>query len=135
MQGDIISVGTENLIGETATIKTEGYRFVTMSSVELEENMIDILYHFDKDLKLKHLRLTVSRNTLVPSISPVYFSAFLVENEIQDLFNIRFKGLNIDYDRTLFLDEEVKTTPFCKYVVEKTSRKKTLPVVGQENPE
>lgn len=120
MKGEVISVDIDTVVGETAKIKVEGYRFVTMSCAELDETMVDILYHFDKDLELKHFRLTVPRDTPVPSISPVYFAAFLVENEIQDLFAVRFKGLAIDYERTLYLDEEVKVTPFCKYTVEKT---------------
>jgi ech hydrogenase subunit D len=77
---------------------------------------------------LKHLRLTVPKDAPVPSISPVYFAAFLVENEIQDLFGIRFQGLAIDYDRTLYLEAEVKKTPFCKYVVTQKAPLQDVPV-------
>ncbi|MEZ4529315.1 MAG: NADH-quinone oxidoreductase subunit C, partial [Desulfobacterales bacterium] len=98
MLEEIISVTADRLVGETARIKVEGYRFVTMSCVETGENEIEILYHFDKDLKLIHFLLRVSKDTPVPSISPVWFSAFLVENEIQDLFGIRFAGLVLDYE-------------------------------------
>ena len=121
MQGQVITISPENVVGEAAKIKAEGYRFVTLSCVEIDDTTVDILYHFDRDLQLKHLRLTVLKDTLVPSISPVYFAAFLVENEIQDLFGIRFQGLAVDYDRTLYLEEDVKKTPFCKYVVIKTA--------------
>lgn len=121
MLEQVTAVSPENLVGETARIKVEGYRFVTLSCVELDEKTVDILYHFDRDLQLIHLRLTVPKDMPVPSISPVYFAAFLVENEIQDLFGIRFQGLAIDYDRTLYLESEVKKTPFCKYVVIKTA--------------
>ena len=126
MKGEVICVSADTVVGETAKIKIKGYRFVTMSCAELDESMVDILYHFDKDLKLKHLRLTVSRKAPVPTISSVYFAAFLVENEIQDLFGVRFKGLAIDYERTLYLDEDVKVTPFCKYVVNKTKKEEPL---------
>ena len=119
MQGEVIPVSLESVIGETGRMKAEGYRFVTMSCTELDEAQFDILYHFDKELQLKHLRLTAPNDTQVPSISSVYLAALLVENEIQDLFGVRFKGLAIDYDRTLYLDEEIKTTPFCKYTVKK----------------
>lgn len=112
-----ISIDPANIVGESAKLKVEGYRLVTLSCVERDENRVDILYHFDKDYQLKHLRLTVPRDMPVPSISPVYFAAFLVENEIQDLFGIRFQGLAIDYDRTLYLAEDIQTAPFCKYVV------------------
>jgi ech hydrogenase subunit D len=66
---------------------------------------------------LKHLRLTVAKDAFVPSLSPVFFAAFLVENEIQDLFGVRFQGLVIDYGRTLYFDDEVREAPFCRFVV------------------
>jgi ech hydrogenase subunit D len=124
MQGEVIPVSLDNLIGETGRMKAEGYRFVTASCVELDERTVDILYHFDRDLKLTHLRLTIPRETLVPSVSSVYLAAFLVENEIQDLFGVRFKGLAVDYNRTLYLDEEIKTTPLCKYTVGRSKTEK-----------
>jgi ech hydrogenase subunit D len=127
MIGQVIAISPENVVGETAKMKVEGYRFVTLSCVELDETTVDILYHFDREFQLKHLRLTVPKEAPVPSISPVYFAAFLVENEIQDLFGIRFQGLAIDYDRTLYLDEDVKQTPFCKYVVIKTAPLREVP--------
>ena len=121
MKEEVIAVGPDAVVGETAKMKVGGYRFVTLSCVEIDESTVDILYHFDKEFQLKHLRLTVRKDIPVPSISPVYFAAFLVENEIQDLFGIRFQGLAVDYDRTLYLEGEVKKTPFCKYVVIKTA--------------
>jgi ech hydrogenase subunit D len=106
------------ILGEAARAKAEGYRLVTLTCVELDATSVDLLYHFDRNFELKHLRLTVPKDALVPSITPIYFAAFLVENEIQDLFGVRFQGLVIDYDRTLYLDEEVRTAPpFCRYVV------------------
>jgi ech hydrogenase subunit D len=126
MLGEVFSVSLDNIIEKVAKKKVEGYRFVTMSCAELDENTIDILYHLDKDLKLINFRLTVPRNTAIPSISPVYFAAFLVENEMQDLFDVRFTGLVIDYERTLYLEEDVKITPFCKYSISEANRKKPI---------
>jgi len=114
---DLLSVGIDNLLGETAGVKVAGYRFVTMTCTALDQGSFDILYHFDRGLELKHLRLTLAAGAAVPSISPIYFAAFLVENEIQDLFGIRFKGLALDYERTLYGDETTRITPFCKYTV------------------
>lgn len=119
MKGEVIPVSVDTLVGEAAKKKVEGYRFLTMSCTELDDTTVDILYHFDKDLELTHLRLTVARDIPVPSLCPVYFAAFLVENEIQDLFGVRFKGLAIDYERTLFLDEEVEVPPFCRKMANK----------------
>ncbi len=130
MQEEIIHVTADHLVGETARIKVEGYRFVTMSCVETGENRIEILYHFDKDLKLLHFLLQANKDTAVPSISPVWFSAFLAENEIQDLFGIHFNGLVLDYEGTFYLDEEVKTTPFCRYFVSGKSAKTEQNVIA-----
>lgn len=121
MKEEVISVTSETVMGEAAKMKSDGYRFVTMTCVELDEQRVDLLYHFDKDLGMKHLRLTVPKDERVPSLSHLYFASFLVENEIRDQFGIRFHGLVIDYDGTLYLDEEVKVTPFCKYSVVKES--------------
>lgn len=126
MLGEVIFVSLDEVIEKVAKKKVEGYRFVTLSCAELDENTIDILYHLDKDLKLISFRLTVPRNVAIPSISPVYFAAFLVENEIQDLFDIRFTGLVIDYERTLYLEEDVKITPFCKYSISEANRQKPI---------
>jgi len=123
-------VGIDAVVGECAKIKVAGFRFVTMSCAAIGDQHVDILYHFDKDLQLKHLRLTVARDTSIPSISAVYFAAFLVENEIQDLFGIRFEGLAIDYDRTLYLEEEITSVPLCKYTVAKPSGESTQQPLG-----
>jgi len=132
MREEVIPISLDTVIGETGRMKAEGYRFVTMSSAELDAERIDILYHFDKNLTMKHLRLTVAKDTQVPSISSVYLAALLVENEIQDLFGLRFKGLAIDFNRTLYLDEEIKTTPLCRYTVTQANKGDAAPKPAAE---
>ena len=114
MKEEVISVTPDTLGNKIAEMKKNGYRFVTMSCVDLDSDTVDILYHFDKNLELEHFRLTIPKSEAVPSISPIYFAAFLVENEIQDQFGIRFDGLAIDYNRTLYLEEEVQRAPNCR---------------------
>jgi ech hydrogenase subunit D len=115
MREEIVPVSAEALVGEVAKLKVQGYRLVTLSCTELDETTLDILYHFDKDLGLRHLRLTAVKSSPVPSISPVYFAALLVENEIQDFFGLRFEGLLVDYQGTLYLEEEALKTPYCRF--------------------
>ena len=134
MREEIMAVSAEALVGEVAKLKVLGYRLVTLSCTELDETTLDILYHFDKGLELKHLRLTAPKSTMVPSISPVYFAALLVENEIQDHFGLRFDGLVVDYQGTLYLEEEALKTPYCRF-----SLRTAAPSADQEtqavNPE
>lgn len=115
MREEIMAVSAEALVGEVAKLKVLGYRLVTLSCTELDAATVDVLYHFDKDLQLKHLRLTAPKSAPVPSISPVYFAALLVENEIQDLFGLKFEGLLVDFGGTLYLEEEALRTPFCRF--------------------
>jgi NADH:ubiquinone oxidoreductase subunit C len=103
----------ENLVAEVGAMKQAGYRFVTLSTVQLEDGSTDILYHFDKEMVLSHLRLNVPAETIIPSVSGVYFSAFLAENEVKDLAGLEFDGLVVDYNRTLYLDPSVETIPLA----------------------
>lgn len=117
-------VTLETVVAEVTKFKAEGHRLITMTCVDIDEEHVELLYHFDKDLKDTHLRMTVAKKAPVPSISPVYFAAFLIENEIEDHFGIKFDGLVLDFGGTLYLEEEVMRTPFCKYGV---IRKDTTP--------
>ena len=108
-------IGAGSLLGEAARLKRDGYRFVTMTGLRLNGTRTEILYHFDRELHFKHLRLAVTGDAPVPSITPVYFSAFLAENEIRDLFGILFEGLVIDYRGTLFLEMSTEPAPFCRF--------------------
>ncbi|MBI5520034.1 MAG: NADH-quinone oxidoreductase subunit C [Desulfovibrio sp.] len=107
------------LVAEVTKLKAEGYRLVTFSSVEIDAENMEILYHFDKDLKLKNLRLSVKKGGSVPSISGVLFTAFLIENEIRDQFSITFEGLVLDYQGKLLNDclTTPQTSPFCRMQV------------------
>lgn len=107
---------------EVAAYKNANWRLLTMTAVDLNEDEFDILYHFDENNTMEHLRLTIKKGTSVPSVSDIYMAAFLVENEIQDQFGICFDGLVLNFANHLYLDEEVSTTPFCKFgVVRKTA--------------
>lgn len=130
MREEIMAVSAEALVGEVARLKVLGYRLVTLSCSELDAATVDVLYHFDKDLQLKHLRLTAPKSEPVPSISPVYFAALLVENEIQDFFGLRFEGLVVDYRGTLYLEEEALKTPYCRF-----SLRSAPPTAGPAEPD
>ena len=132
MREEIIPVSADALVGEVAKLKVQGYRLVTLSCTEIDASGVDILYHFDKGLSLKHLRLTAAKTTPVPSISAVFFAALLVENEIQDFFGLQFDGLVVDYRGALYLEEEAIKTPFCRFSL-RTAEKSEAPS-AIENP-
>ena len=113
------SVTLETLRGEIKKIKEDGYRFLTMSAVDLKDEGQQILYHFDKDLHDIHLRLAFSKGTISPSISDIYFAAVLVENEIQDMFDINFDGMPLDFKGSLYMEGEMIKGPMCNFTIVK----------------
>ncbi|MBU4525429.1 MAG: NADH-quinone oxidoreductase subunit C [Desulfomicrobium sp.] len=115
------NVEKNQLAAEVQALKNGGQRLLTMTCVDLGESF-DLLYHFDLDLQMTHLRLTVPKGESVPSISGIYFAALVIENETQDLFGIKFEGLALDFGGHFYLEEEVKKYPFCKVTVGKTEK-------------
>jgi ech hydrogenase subunit D len=111
------AVTVDDVVDKVRAMKDMGHRLVAVTSLDIDEETNEILYHFDKDLKMTHFRLRVGKGKTVPSISGVYFCAFLVENEIRDQYGVCFEGIALDFEGKLYLDEEVQTTPFCKYGV------------------
>ncbi|TIH17072.1 NADH-quinone oxidoreductase subunit C [Marinifilum sp. JC120] len=108
-----IDITLESLVGEVSKMKSDGQRMVTFSCTNIGEGQADIIYHFDKNEVLTNLRLTVNMDKPVPSISGVYFAALLIENELQDQFDIKFDGLVLDFGRKLYLDDEITIVPMC----------------------
>ena len=134
MRGEIILVRADNIVEEVNKIKSEGYRFVTMTCVEINDAALTLFYHFDKNLELKHFQMTISRDSSLPSISSVFFAAFLVENEIQDLFGIQFTDLAVNYSRTLYFEGKDAFIPFSKYIAKKQDKNQDKEVtIDSEN--
>jgi ech hydrogenase subunit D len=50
-------IASDALKGEVLKLKADGYRFVTMTCVDLDEDNVDLIYAFDRDLEMVHYRL------------------------------------------------------------------------------
>lgn len=120
------AVSTDRLPARARELKADGCRLAGMTTVPSGDGM-DILYHFDKDLALTHLRLRASAGDRVPSLCAVYAAAFMAENEVRDQFGLRFDGLAPDYEGTFFLEEGVEATPLCPGAVAEIEKKESNP--------
>ena len=105
-------VTNNNLIERISSLQLNGYRFVTMTTVDCDD-YFDVYYHYDKEYELYTLRLKVEKPGVVPSISKSCFPALIIENEIQDLFGITFTDLLIDYEKHFLLAPDAPEKPFC----------------------
>ena len=92
--------------------KADGYRFITMTAVD-NESSFDIYYHFDKDLELMQIRVNITKQDSIPSISYIYGAAFLVENEVKELFGVNITDISIDFDGKLLLSDGMNAPQGC----------------------
>jgi ech hydrogenase subunit D len=99
------SVALEDLVGEVGRLHDGGYRLVQIGCTDIGGSY-EINYSFDKDYQFKNLRLTVGPEAEVPSISGIYWGAFVYENEMHDLFGIPVTGINIDFQGTFIKTAE-----------------------------
>lgn len=113
----IQGLALQDLAGEAARRKEQGWRLVTISCVPRTDGQVDLLYHFDKDLVMETLGLQVPGRSRLPSLAPVYPGAYLVENEIQDQFGLVFDGLTPDFKGGLLLQPEARLSPLAAYSV------------------
>lgn len=118
------------LVAAVTRLKQDGWRLVQISATRLPEH-VELTYSFDRDLALSNLRLVVpAPGARIPSISSVYWCAFLYENEIHDLFDVGVDGLAVDFHGKLY-----KTTvPFPFAAAPKARRPAPRPIPAQGAP-
>jgi ech hydrogenase subunit D len=113
----IVPISMGEVVSKAEKAKKDGCRLVQIGCTKIGDDF-EIIYVYDKDYKLTNYRITVKQDTEIPSISAVYFGAFVYENEIHDLYGIHVKGINIDFKGTFY-----KTTikhPFSVTVTKET---------------
>ena len=93
----MINIDLAELTEKVKGLFSEGYRLVQIGCTKLESGF-ELNYSFDKDYKFVNLRLSLADfGKEIPSISGIYWAAFLYENETADLFGARFKDIAVDY--------------------------------------
>jgi len=94
-----ISVG--DVVAKAEEAKKSGHRLVQVGCTKIGDDF-EILYVYDKDYALLSYRITVKADTIIPSITGVYWGAFVYENEIHDLYGLTVTGINIDFKGTFY---------------------------------
>ena len=93
-----ISVG--ELLDEVRNKSGDGYRLVQIGCTRIED-AFEINYSFDKENRFENLRVTIGEDVTMPSISDIYWGAFIYENEMHDLYGIPVEGMNLDFKGNL----------------------------------
>ena len=121
------AIDPEHIAPEAQAKFDAGYRLVGVTVLVADEQHVELLYHYDKANDMVNLRAKVQKDLPIPSISGIYFCALLIENEVQDLFDVRFDGLALDFKRTLLLSEDTKkvvNAPFFHIPAPKNTSKR-----------
>ena len=93
----LLSITATELLARAATMKKDGYRLVQIGCTKLTD-LIEVNYSFDKNHEFVNLKVSLPlTNDGLPSISKIYWNAFLYENESHDLFGVTFKDMVLDY--------------------------------------
>ena len=90
------------LLEKAGEMRKQGYRLVQIGATRLPE-YVELTYSFDRESRLVNLRFQVlADGARVPSITSIYWCAFLYENELHDLFNVQVDGMAVDFHGHLY---------------------------------
>ena len=98
---ELRDITADKLVSTVKNLSNQGYRLVQISCTKLSENM-QLNYSFDKDYEFLNLKFNVQMDAELPSVSDIYWSAMLYENEIHDLFGLKINGMAIDFKGNLY---------------------------------
>ncbi len=90
------------LLEKVGGLHRRGCRLVQICATRLSEQL-ELTYSFALGKQLTSLRLQVPAvGSRVPSVSSLYWCAFLYENEMHDLFNLHVDGMAVDFQGHLY---------------------------------
>jgi ech hydrogenase subunit D len=100
-EAEFVQITATELVEKVQDLLADGYRLGQACCTEIG-NEFELMYSFDKDYNLLNLQFRIPKGEEVMSITNVCWSAFIYENEIQDLFGIKFKHSVLDYGGHFF---------------------------------
>ncbi len=98
---------------------------------ELPTGAVDVTWAFAKDTEFETIRerFIPGSGEVMPSISAMYWPAFIYENEIRELFGVPVDGINVDLQGQLYKTAE--KVPFSPSAIRARLEKAgTLPAPG-----
>lgn len=109
---DVTTIKASELLDVINDLHNEGYRLGQACAANTKDGM-EVWYSFDKgDHVLKNIILQVPEDMTLQSVTQIYWYAFIYENEMHDLFGIKFKNSTLDYEGHFFrLSEETPWNP------------------------
>ena len=95
---------------EGISLRTPRYEISIAPAAELSALRVAVR---GEDMEAARM-LELAKDAELPSITEVCPCAFVIENEIQDLFGITITGLALDFSKHFILNEDAPEKPFCR---------------------
>lgn len=92
----------EELIDTSLKYANSGYRLVQIHCTKTPTEMFLIYTYENQDLHCENVKVNVQVGDSVPSLSKIFHPAFLYENEIHDLYGVKFTGMLVDFKGTFY---------------------------------
>lgn len=129
MENEVL-VEKAELISAVQKMLAEKARFATASCIDLGDKF-EIIYHFEPQESsepLTHFRVKIAKEDTLPSISNMYLCAALIENEIQELFNVQISGIALNFQKRFLRAKESPEAELLKPVPYAPKAPERLPV-------
>jgi len=97
----LTNIAAADLLANCQQLKNEGYHIMQICSVRTTDGY-ELTYSFGLDYAMVNLRLIISTDEEIMSISNIFSPAFLYENEIRELFGVKIQMINVDYKGNLY---------------------------------
>ncbi|MCE5243467.1 MAG: NADH-quinone oxidoreductase subunit C [Syntrophobacteraceae bacterium] len=112
---NIRQIAKSDIVNEGKKLMDAGSKLVTAVCSDLDEKL-EVSYFFSsgRGVDMTCLRYTVGKDEEVQSLSGVTLSSVLIENEMQELFGLKVKGLAIDYGGHMLLAHDSPVMPMLK---------------------
>ncbi|MDD4004411.1 MAG: NADH-quinone oxidoreductase subunit C [Elusimicrobiaceae bacterium] len=131
---EIIEIDPSALVTEAQKLKDDNWRLLQAHPLTVAAadgpGAVQLTYSFEKDYLLRNLRFSVPAGSSVPSISSVYLAAFLYENEISEMCDVRISGMAVDFNGTLY--KKAVRHPFAKFTAPNPPVPQAKPAHAQE---
>ena len=108
---ELVDIEVNDLTSKVQAQHAAKARLVQIGATKVDDQ-IEINYSFDHDLHFTNYRIKVAANNPPPiaSVSSFYLAAALYENELQDLYGVKFEGLALNYNGQFY--KKAARTPF-----------------------
>jgi len=101
MTKEVAGLDRKDIMSKAEEMSDKGYRIIQMCATS-KNGITDVLYSYGKDLDMEMYKVDVPEGVSLPSITSYFWSAFIFENEIHDLFDVKFTGSVLDYKGNFF---------------------------------